>query len=136
MAVVVQKPLAHVSAVHGSPSSQSGGGPPAQTPLTHVSAVVHGFASLHALPSASGSLTQPNTGSQSFAVQGLASTHPAGRRVRQWRSQVGQPGGSHCSGNSAVRLPQAGQGTRQPAGGAGAGPRGSAAKGEGGGPGG
>src|SRR6266566_3846327 len=58
----------------------------------------------------------PNTGSQLSAVQVLASTHPAGWRVWQWRSQVGQPGGSHCSGNSTARLPQAGQGTRQPAG--------------------
>jgi len=91
----------HASFVHTFPSLQSGAGPPTQVPPWQVSPVVHVFPSLHEVPSASGSLTQPNTGSQLLAVQGLASTHPAGLRVRQWMSQVEQAGGSHCSGNSS-----------------------------------
>src|SRR5437773_10696408 len=58
---------------HPVPSSQSGGGPPAQKPSVQASRVVQGFASSHALPSATGSLMQPNTGSQLSAVQVLAS---------------------------------------------------------------
>src|SRR5207253_1558254 len=101
--VCVQPLLAsQASSVHTLPSSQSGGGPPAQNPTAQASPVVQGFASSQPVPSATGSLMQPNTGSQLSAVQVLASTHPAGRRDRQWRSQVGQPGGSHCSGKSTV----------------------------------
>jgi len=80
--VCVQPVLAsQASSVHTLPSSQSGGGPPAQKPSVQASRVVQGFASSHALPSATGSLMQPNTGSQLSAVQVLASTHPAGWRV-------------------------------------------------------
>src|SRR5882724_2387510 len=117
--VCVQPVLAsQASSVHTLPSSQSGGGPPAQVPSAQVSPVVQGLVSSHAVRSATGSLMHPNTGSQLSAVQALASTQPAGWRVWQWMSHVGQPGGAHCCGNTATvwLMSQAGQGTRQPAG--------------------
>jgi hypothetical protein len=58
--------------VHGSPSSQVGGGPPTHTPPEQLSMVVQGLPSSHG--PATGVCVQPVLGSQPSAVQGFRSS--------------------------------------------------------------
>jgi hypothetical protein len=68
------------------------------------------FPSSQDAPSAIGSLMHPNVLSHVSEVHAFWSTQLAGMYSRQWMSHVGQPDGSHCSGNSIVPLPHCGQG--------------------------
>src|SRR5207302_1448703 len=99
----------HVSFVHTLPSVQMGGGPPTQTPLAQVSAVVQ------ALPSLQGSVfgappTQAAAPSQVLPLmQGLlAQAWPAGSnwQVGEQQSPATRLPSSHCSPRSTTPLPQ------------------------------
>jgi hypothetical protein len=67
-----------LSVVHASPSSQSSGAPAAHAPLWQVSLPLQTFPSAHAVPSLTGVLVQPKTGSQVSVVQTLLSLHEGG----------------------------------------------------------
>src|SRR3990172_1154910 len=74
---VCTQPVAgsQLSAVQRVPSSQSGGGPPTQTPdALHVSPVVQPLPSSHAPPVGTGVCTQPVEGSQLSTVHGSSSS--------------------------------------------------------------
>jgi hypothetical protein len=61
------------SVVHGLPSLQTSAVPAAQEPAWHVSAPLHALPSLHAVPFATGAVTQPVAASQESVVHGLPS---------------------------------------------------------------
>ena len=64
-----------LSIVQGLVSSQLSGAPGEQVPLWQVSTPLQTLPSLHELPSGTGELTQPTTGSHVSVVQALASSH-------------------------------------------------------------
>jgi hypothetical protein len=63
------KPVSQLSAVHWLASSQSGGAPPAQTPVMQESAVVQASLSSQAAPSGTGLFWQPETALHVSTVQ-------------------------------------------------------------------
>ncbi len=115
--VFVQKPLVHLSAVHGLPSShaasvvhglamhapelrsqkgvggeQTTGLPAWQAPARHVSAPVHGFPSSHPampVPSCGGWMQAFCAGSRQSKVHGLPSSHSAWPTIVHCEGSVG-----------------------------------------------
>ena len=75
LCVIAPVDESQTSAVHGLPSSSTGGIPAAQVPAAlHVSLPLHAFPSEHELPAATGECAIPVAGSQLSVVHGLLSS--------------------------------------------------------------
>jgi hypothetical protein len=110
--------VSQLSSVQGSPSSQSTVTPATHAPAWQASPLVQALSSLHAVPAATGVVTQPSVVSQLSAVQGLSSLHVMAAPAEQapeplQRSGAVQalpsvqpvPGGAKASAGQVVVLP-------------------------------
>ena len=77
--------------MHGSPSSQSRGGADSHTPAAQTSWPLHASRSPHGVPSVTGVLVHPATGSHWSTVHGSPSSQPTiapGMQTPAWHDSV------------------------------------------------